>query len=154
MYSEEKLRVMGKSDGICKTCNSCNETLCHTYKYSNLMLFWEKLRDFISLITCCHLQISLEEVILGIDKSFKDPCVRLVSNFIIFIAKWSIWLNRNNVKFNGSPVKNYERLYKEVLQKCSFQIETIRQSRKWLTCDTRVKNMLDSITKYNQQVIV
>ena len=155
VYSEEKLRMMGKSDGTCKICNNCNETLCHLfYECSNLTLLWEKLRDFISVVTCCHLQISLKEVILGIDKCINESNVRLVSNVIIFIAKWNIWLNRNDVKCNSSHTKNYKRLYKEVLQKCSFQIEILRQSSKWLKCYTRVKKMLVSITNYNHQDIV
>ena len=82
MYSEEKLRLMGKSDGICKICNNCNETLNHLFcECSNLTPFWKKIRDLISVVTCCNLQLSLKEVIIGVDKSIKDPCVKLVSNF-------------------------------------------------------------------------
>ena len=154
VYSEEKLRIMGKSDGICKICNNCNETLCHLfYECSHLTPFWKKISDLISVVTCCNLQISPKEVIIGVDKSIKDPYVRLVSNFIIFAAKWIIWLNRNDVKFNGSPIKNHERLYKEVLHKCTFHTEILKQSSKWLKCETRVKEMLVSITMYKHQDI-
>ena len=148
IYSEEKLRIMHKSNGICKVCNTEPETICHLlFDCQNVKPLWLKINDLLISATGEDYQIKVKNVILGFDKNTitDSDDVRIIYNFVIIIVKWNIWKHRNNVKFGSTTVQNTEWLYKQITQSCSSEIEKICNSYKYNKCGVELKSYLCDI---------
>ena len=59
VFTESKLKLMKKSNGICKLCNVENETICHLiYECSMINYVWEKITNFIQELVESNIVIS------------------------------------------------------------------------------------------------
>ena len=152
IYSEEKLRLMNKSNGICKLCNIENETLCHLFhQCSKISNIWPKIHKVITNVTGKTFPMDSIHIMLGYNKTIiGDEITRIMYNYFVFITKWLIWKHRNNVKFGTTNLQTSEFIYNETIKLCKDEAENIRKSYKWKKCNTELKSMLSDTIEWKQ----
>ena len=130
IFSEMKLRLMNKSDGKCKICKRENESIKHLiFECSEITLLWAKIEDFISETLDFHVDINLNNVVIGVNSDVcnGDMYVKIYINFVILNTKWLIWKNRNDVKYNTIS-KNANELFNCSVKQCQSEDKLIVSS--------------------------
>ena len=147
IYSEERLRIMNKSNGQCNVCTTEHETLCHLFFHcSTIKRVWTKIGTTLTTITGKTYPMSIKNVILGHNRlTIEDENVRIIYNFITLITKWFIWKHRNNVKYGTTTIQTCDHIYKQTIECCKTEIDMIHSSKKWNKCNDELKNYLDKI---------
>ena len=121
---------MNRSTGKCHFCNN-EETLSHLFFYC------ERSRVFLFLIfemfeyiepTCIDsldFEFSLYNIILGFQA---NTWFSNIFNFILFLAKWILWIERNQMKYNRKYT-TIEVMFKKLKNMIKANIEIIERSR-------------------------
>ena len=115
---------------MCGYCNHIDTIEHHFYLCGFCKLFWELLSDHLTVKLKLEnkLNLTICEVIFGIESTEKCKATSRVINIIAVVGKWYINKCRSNEKsicFNEfiHVVKNKIRLYKEIYSKSSKGIE-------------------------------
>ena len=153
VFSEEKLRLMNKSDGICKVCKTHCETLSHLFYDCSIVLeVWNELSTLLSNVTEHVYSIDAKNIITGFtNDSISDVNHRMLYNFVTIITKWQIWKHRNNVKFGTSDVMNPKQLYDKCILNCISEIDILAASNRWTTCNDKFKHLLMKLINIEKQ---
>lgn len=131
LFSEMRLKSMGKSDGICTICKTEEETSCHIlYECQTAQAVWQKLAIGISKIVNIQVDFSLAEVIFC-DIKLEDKNLAHLESMIIMEGKWQIWKNRNNVKFDSKIPRTSGSIVCSVVKQCNTLLQGI------YACDKR-----------------
>ena len=139
IYTESKLSLMNRSNGLCHMCNTEIETLTHLFFYCT---FSNQLIDMIHanlynnpvFVTANQIwTIDEEKMILG---DITDNTIATIANTIILTTKWVIWKARNIKKFQNkttSPLSAYTILKKLLKENISLYIKITPDAKKrWL----------------------
>lgn len=148
IYSEEKLKIMGKSNGLCKICNVENETLCHLlFECRIVKPVWKKMQNLLCSITDVNVIFNAKNVIIGFDNVAipDNENVRTIYNFVTFIAKWHIWKHRNNVKYGNSNIQDSKWICDQIIRQCKLETNLISNSIKWTKCNVKLKLFLSKL---------
>ena len=148
VYSEQRLMLMNKSNGVCKICNIANETLCHLlFECGKIKSIWINVQDLLKNAANTNYALTSRYVITGFSKDsiINDESIRILYNFVIMLTKWFIWKHRNDVKFGTSDIKDSTIIYNRVIKKCKQEIELLEGSSKWKKCSPQLQTFLQEI---------
>ena len=148
IFSEMKLRLMNKSDGKCKICKREKESIKHLiFECSEITLLWAKIEDFISETLDFHVDINLNNVVIGVNSDVcnGDMYVKIYINFVILNTKWLIWKNRNDVKYNNTISKNANELFNCSVKQCQSEAKLIVSSMYNSRLHPNLKIMLNDL---------
>ena len=109
VFSEMRLQIMNKSDGICKVCETNNETLTHLfYECSHIQPIWQYAEGICELLFSKNVHLEMKDVFLCVQKhsSTLSNYEIFITNALILIFKWEIWKHRNTVKMIKETEKN------------------------------------------------
>ena len=131
VYTECRLRAMKRSNGVCKICNSNEESTCHLlFECGEIRNFWNKLSDI--LLTKLHVVYPFDiEQILFCNNKTEKKVLSDVINFITAESKWQIWKNRNNVKYGGKPSKKSGDILRDTIFQCKQKCQTMKLIEKF-----------------------
>lgn len=123
IYTEDRLKQMGKSNGICKICNENVETICHLLCDCIVVKpVWSKMESIIKNVTGINIVLDNESKIFGVCVDELRE-INYIINLIIYETKWQIWKNRNCVRYgknisleSSNIVRNIEIGYKITAQ--------------------------------------
>ena len=132
VYSEVRLKQMGRSNGICKLCNKQEENTLHLLYFCQCInRIWEHIEIFIKEVFDIDIQIDPYVVLLGSnigeDKSTKIKMN--VINTLIQVGKWEIWKNRNNVKFGAQNTAEVNEIFCVIIKKCKLNLILYNQKK-------------------------
>ena len=133
VYSEMRLNRMGKSNGVCRICNTHNEDLCHlVYFCQKINQVWEKIEQKLENILDTIITLDIETVILGSNSNETDipKTHHYIANLFIFETKWQLWKNRNCVKYGNKATLNVEELYYKICDACKQQYSLLQATNK------------------------
>ena len=68
---------------------------------------------------------------------------KLISNFVIHIAKWQIWKHRNNVKYGKFQRRSANDIFLDIKTACEFQVQLVKQSYQYKTLDPELQELLN-----------
>ena len=127
VYTECRLKAMKRSNGICKICNSNEESTCHLlFECDEIKTYWQKLSDI--LLTKFNVIYLFDiQQILFCNNRTETKVLTDVINFITAESKWQIWKNRNNVKYGEKHSKESTDILRDTMYQCKQKNETFKQ---------------------------
>ena len=125
IYSEMRLKLMNKSNGVCKLCVSFDETTCHMlYICPSIQQIWLLLEAKIFELTNIRINITVEIVIFGYyENEEKNRDIQNVINCAIYETKWQIWKHRNDVKYGKKDKVPVNQLMNKIIRQIKTQLE-------------------------------
>ena len=109
-------------------CGTDEESIQHLfYTCNELRELWDRVREIIFDALGSEIILNEENVILGEYNSKSDESS--VINLIRFNAKWVIWKNRNNKKYNGTAF-SVPALERQIRLECQHLSNMLKQTRK------------------------
>lgn len=152
IYSEKRLQLMNKSDGVCKTCNATDETIIHLIsECSHILPIWESIQHVVEIITTHSLSFSIKHKVFGLEKEHENLSIEvtMLCNFIILETKWAIWKQRNIVKMNPAKKLNHNQLCKIIIESCQRNLSVLLGSNtKQKLCDQSVE-LFEKLINFN-----
>ena len=140
---------MNKSNGLCKLCNTQNETLCHLFvECCKISDIWTKVHNIIVNVTGENFAMSKTNIMLGYNNVIiTNVNTRIMYNYFVYITKWLLWKHRNNVKFGTSALKTVDFIYEETIKCCKLEAQNIKNGHKWKKCNDGLQGMLSKTTE-------
>ncbi len=131
VFTESKLKLMKKSDGICKLCNENIETITHLlYDCVHVKPVWENIQKLLDSIVDCNIMLDISDIIFGVKANDNlDSTESIMINLIIFIAKWYIWKHRNDHRYGNIPIRKSDEMYRIIIKKCNVEVNTFLNSK-------------------------
>ena len=149
VFSEKRLQIMGKSDGICKVCNNADETLTHLfYDCTYIQPVWNITKGILELLFAKDINLCMRNVFFCIQKTTSNLSVFEITlcNIIILITKWEIWKHRNNVKHDNSVKIPNQLLCKNAMITCKKFINILLSSCRANNLDEEFVTILKAFT--------
>jgi hypothetical protein len=117
VFTEQKLKLIRLSNGICTLCGECEESLFHlfaecTYAQHVWKTLSHRTRNIIN-----KLDLSDTNVIT-FGSYGADNLINKVTNLIVFTAKWHIWKAKTSNKYgkkNIKPITTINSIVREIL---------------------------------------
>ena len=138
IYTESKLHLMNRSNGLCHMCNSETETLPHLFfncAFSRQLLdiIYTNLYNNTVFDTTDPLGNIDEEIMILGDTS--NTVMTPITNTIIITTKWAIWKVRNIKKFQNkitSPLSTFEIIKNTLKENISLYLKITAEDKKRL----------------------
>ena len=148
VFCETKLKKMNKSNGMCKLCNTNEETIIHLlYECDVINPVWANFVTLLTHITGYQCVNNAKSIVLGFTKEELSDNVnlKLFMNFILYIVKWCLWKHRNDVKYGQAPIKCHKVIYETIVKMCKKEANLIMESNLYAKCDEKLKVLLTNI---------
>ena len=131
IYSEARLKLMNRSNGICKLCNEEEESTLHLLYYCKCINgVWVGIENYLADIIHFYLLIDPYVVLVGpnIGQNEVGKNKMNVINTLIHVTKWEIWKNRNNVKFGNKNSLEVDELLATIIRQYKINLNMFKRN--------------------------
>jgi exonuclease III len=101
----KRLQKIGITNNpLCSICQNKRESVCHLFtRCQDIISFWMYVFKFLQII-CPQIPFMRKTIIFGIyDQRYNENNKRL-ANYLIIVAKYSIWQYRNSIRFQDKRI--------------------------------------------------
>ena len=127
LYLEDRIRVIGNSNGRCHFCKACIETNQHLFfqclTVKEIVAVIERKLNYILTDYRQNLNLPFTEnqFMFGYTIELNNKRLKHFINFCIYSTKWSLWKMRNDVNFHQKII-SVERMANKVIIDISSQL--------------------------------
>jgi hypothetical protein len=133
VFTENRLKMMSKSDGLCKLCNREEETTLHLlFSCTKVNDIWHMLEQKIVNVTGVNIKLSNKNALFGLYNHEIPTRKKQVIEFLILETKWHIWKHRNDVKYGKKVIVPNNLLFSKIIKECQFQVNLLLNTSKML----------------------
>jgi exodeoxyribonuclease III len=143
VFTEKRLKLMRKSNGICKLCYKEDETTLHLlYNCEKIHNLWTLLEEKITTVTGENVLLNEKHTLFGLYDSEYESSIKQIAEFMILETKWQIWKHRNNVKFGKKNVEANNTLFEKIVNECQLQANHFLGAKKSSSVPLNLTEML------------